>query len=267
MTAQSQLNINEQCPKKKHGKKLTCADCRTGFSVPYTNAKGKTVRKCACKPVGEGCSAGTAANCCSGVCGEDGTCVNPTTPTQTCAAVGASCSGGAQCCSSICNVGGSDIGPVFGPNPGTANKCAFCLTGEATCNLNSLDLYCNGGCDPATNRCCSLAGETCTPTGSTASVPAQGSCCTDDDRCPVTGNVGTPNVCCTASGQFPPLGFCGTDGNTGQGCCTGQCNDMTGLCCAPAGTNPALSGGAPCTGTGPNASCCSGSCAAAGSCA
>ena len=41
ITAQAGLNINEKCPKKKRGKKLICNDCRTNYSVAYTNEKGK----------------------------------------------------------------------------------------------------------------------------------------------------------------------------------------------------------------------------------
>jgi hypothetical protein len=275
VTVQSRLNINEQCPKKKRGKKLSCNDCRTGFSVAYINDKGKTVRKCACKPVGEGCTTGTAANCCSGVCGEDGTCVSPLAPGQTCSALGVSCTSNAQCCNGICNVGGSNIGPLDLPNPGTANTCAHCLTGGATCEPNDAGpRCCYGGCfdldgtPGGTAICCSRTGETCMPLESTATVPDRGTCCSAGNLCPVAGGVGTANVCCKASGTFTPLdALCGVDGNSGQGCCSGQCSSLNDRCCAPAGADPTLSGGNPCTGTEANDSCCSGNCAAAGICA
>ena len=115
-----------------------------------------------------------------------------------------------------------------------------------------------------TNQCCSLPGEQCKSIDSTATIPAQGTCCSGADLCPVAGGVGTPNVCCTASGEITPhpIDSCGEGGNTGQGCCTGQCNVAEDVCCAPADTDPTLSGGVLCTGSGPNFSCCSGNCSA-----
>lgn len=263
VTAEAGLNVNEKCPKKKRGRKLSCNDCRTGYSVSYTNDKGKTVRKCACKPVGVACTAGTAADCCSGVCGEDGTC-----DTGTCAAVGVRCTANAQCCTGVCDVGGSTTSPIVVTDPPTGNKCSVCLTGGATCDPTSFLIQCcYSECTEVdlgaglTNQCCSIPGETCTPVGSTATVPAPGTCCFGGLLCPVAGGVGTPNVCCTASGEITPaLKTCGSGGNTGQGCCTGQCNVAEDVCCAPAGTDPTLSGGEPCTGPDPNLSCCSGNC-------
>ena len=69
------LQDNERCdpPKTKHGKRLGCNDCATGFSVAFTNSKGRTVRKCACKPSTQPCSPNRAWQCCTGLC-EGGTC-------------------------------------------------------------------------------------------------------------------------------------------------------------------------------------------------
>src|SRR4051812_34104846 len=223
VTAEACIPSGKKCPAKrprgKKGKKLGCDKCCQGFTQP--NPRGGL--KCACKPNGQACSSEGAAQCCTATC-TNGVCANA--GPEPCSAIGVSCTANAQCCIGICNVGGSDIGPINRPNPGTANKCAFCLTGGATCDPNSFSVQCCSfpGCDPTTNRCCSVAGETCTPTGSTATVPAQGTCCRTGDRCPVAGNVGTANVCCTASGQVTPASnVCGSGGNTGQGCCTGQC--------------------------------------------
>ena len=76
--AEDKLGIGERCdpPKDRHGERHNCNDCRTGFSVAYQNTKGKTVRKCACKPAGQGASTNEAWQCCSGQ--SDGSqCIDP----------------------------------------------------------------------------------------------------------------------------------------------------------------------------------------------
>lgn len=237
VTAQARLNLNERCPKKKHGKKLTCADCRTGFSVSYTNAKGKTVQKCACKPVGEACSAGTAANCCSGICGDDGACAGSG---QVCLELGQTCSADAVCCNQMCNAGAS----TTGPSADFANQCTNCKTGIAPCNPGFPGGQC---CSPrqctvplgqTSDVCTSVTGEQCVPDpAASATAPLRGSCANNGDICPVAGNAVTPGICCRTPG-LPAIGNCAT----GQsGCCTGECNP-TGHCCVPPGKNPTASG-------------------------
>ena len=76
--AEGQLGIGARCDprKSRHGKNHGCNDCRTGFSVAYVNAEGKTVRKCACAPAGQGRTANEAWQCCSGQ--SDGSqCIDP----------------------------------------------------------------------------------------------------------------------------------------------------------------------------------------------
>jgi hypothetical protein len=54
-------------PRGKHGKTLSCNDCCEDFSVPYRTRKGKQVRRCACKPVGQPATTPQQWQCCSGV--------------------------------------------------------------------------------------------------------------------------------------------------------------------------------------------------------
>jgi hypothetical protein len=77
-TAEGQLGEGARCDpaKNRHGENHGCKDCRTGFSVAYTNAKGQTVRKCACAPAGQGRTTNEAWQCCSGQ--SDGSqCIDP----------------------------------------------------------------------------------------------------------------------------------------------------------------------------------------------
>jgi hypothetical protein len=77
-TAENQLNIGERCDPRKeiHGERHGGNKCRTGFSVSYTNTKGKTVCKCACKPPEQPANSNQSFQCCSGL--SDGRqCVDP----------------------------------------------------------------------------------------------------------------------------------------------------------------------------------------------
>jgi len=273
VTADGQLGIGARCnpPKIKHGKKHGCNKCRTDFSVAYTNAKGQTVRKCACKPVGQPATSNQAFQCCSGV--SDGNqCISPTGGAGQCVGVGTGCTTDAQCCNGICNVGGSTTGPLAG----SANTCVVCKAGRATCspvpqnpccvdqNQNMARL-CLDAPGPTGTVCTSITGEQCDPDpAATSTAPRQGTCQRDSDRCTVAGNIGLQGVCCTASGRRTP-GLSPTQQvcpSTAAGCCTGQCNAAIDACCAPTGQNPTLSGGTACTSATPtqNFSCCSGFC-------
>ena len=254
VTAQAGLNINEKCPKKKHGKKLSCNDCRTNYSVAYTNEKGKTVRKCACKPTGEACTAGTAADCCSGICGANDTCV---ASGQVCLELSQSCSADAECCNQNCNAGAT----TTGPSASFANLCTNCKTGIAPCNPGFPGGQCCGPrqCVTAPGQtgsvCTSQTFEQCVPDpAATATAPLRGTCISNAERCPVAGNAGAPGICCRIPGP-PSAGSCAT----GQsGCCTGEC-DSDGRCCVPPGANPLASGAFEACSSSP-LSCCSGVC-------
>jgi hypothetical protein len=71
--AEACIQTGKKCPAKKprgkKKKKLSCDKCCQGTTT--TGANGKT--KCACKPSGPGtassCTAQTAYQCCSGICG------------------------------------------------------------------------------------------------------------------------------------------------------------------------------------------------------
>lgn len=262
--------------RAKHKKKASCARCCQGFSVTGTDGK----QRCACAPLGASCSAGGAAQCCSGACqggvcvsgictsnggscSSDGECCSGSCdatsgsckPAVTCRETGSKCAEGGiitppGCCSGVCNNGGSNF-------EGTQDACAACLTGNAACTPSAGQDTCCGQriClttdAPDSNRCCSLTNETCDPT-----LP-DNPCCQEDGfsgtYCPASGpGAGT---CCIATGDHTA---------TCLACCAGACNAR---CCAPAGQNPTASGGNECVdnGDGPRSDgCCRGTCDVAG---
>ena len=277
VTAEDKLGIGARCDpaNHEHGKKHGCRKCRTAYSVKTKNGKGKTIRKCACKPVGEPSSRDKQWQCCSGQ--SDGSrCVNAAAVHETCRAVTAPCTADAQCCNGICNAGGSKTGPLAG----IADTCAVCKTGRASCNPAAPeDECCRGGGDfrscrdvpgPGGFECSSANGEQCVPDpAATPTGPQRGSCGDSPFICPVAGNSGPQGVCCTRSGEagrFDNI-ICPRDESR---CCTGECivvgSQGSGRCCAPNGENPTRSGGEECqpgaqaTSTG----CCSGVCDTAG---
>lgn len=267
----------KKCPSKKprgkKKKKLGCDQCCEGFVVTTTNNKGKRVRKCACKPAGQGATTNEAWQCCSGL--SDGSrCVDAAPSSQQCLAVGGTCTTDEQCCSALCNTGASRTGP----DADFADECVlFCKSGRARCDPDpeapaGLPKECCGFrtcvANPQTgtgNVCTSALGEQCIPgAGATATTPNQGTCASDAFLCPVAGSP-SEGVCCRPSGRTS--GQCGSGSNFAEGCCTGECSVVTGRCCAPNGTDPVASGGTACApGTGnpstqvPNESCCSGFC-------
>jgi hypothetical protein len=115
-------------------------------------------RPAQCASIGESCA---SLSCCTGTCIE-GACRVP----GSCILQGASCGVGTPepCCSGVCNTGGA------GP---TADRCALCRTGGATCTGTTTccaPRTCTAALD---TLCCSIATEPCT--GGPAS---QGTCCT-----------------------------------------------------------------------------------------
>ena len=62
----------------------SCRDCCSGFSTRRPGG----ARRCSCRPDGASCG-GSAAKCCSGVCGADGTCGGTQEPEPTGAITGA----------------------------------------------------------------------------------------------------------------------------------------------------------------------------------
>jgi hypothetical protein len=276
VTTEDKLGIGARCDpaNREHGKKHGCRKCRTQYSVKTKNGKGKTIRKCACKPVGEPSSRDKQWQCCSGQ--SDGSrCVNAAAAQETCQAVGTTCAADAQCCNGICNAGGSRTGRLAG----IADTCAACKTGRASCNPAApQDECCRGGGDfrrctdapgPGGFECSSANGEQCVPDpAATPTAPRQGSCGDNIFICPVAGNSGPQGVCCTTSDQARQFDFfiCPQDASR---CCTGACKVVSdqgrGICCVPDGENPTRSGGAACTSATPvaNDSCCSGFCTGA----
>jgi hypothetical protein len=257
------LAVGERCPKRlKHGKRRvrhTCnANCCTRFSALSPDGK----RRCACRSEGAPCTTSTARQCCSQVCA-GGVCTGSPPEPGDCTAQGETCTGGAAaCCTGVCNAGASTTGPLAG----TANACATCLSGRATCDPNNAQCCDGRECvdipgNPPGQVCESATGEQCRPDpGATATDPAGGTCAFSlNDICPVPGNVGATGICCRASGS----GYTGSC----DVCCTGECTAQPNFCCAPAGTDPRLSGGTPCLNNEANASCCGGACAALNSCA
>ena len=207
--AESCLNIGERCPKTiRHGKKLvkhTCDEnCCTHFSVSTVNSKARSIRRCACKPAGVGCS--NASECCDGVC-NGGVCGSPPVPTApvcdplsgvNCVPRGSACTRGGTpcCCADECIAGDSARGvcrPPCGPGTQRCNDgCVrFCELGEPH----------PGGCTacvcpPGTTITCSLGTE----------YPRSDTCCGVNQECCVQGELGDPttvNVCCDSCG---PLG-------------------------------------------------------------
>jgi len=97
--AEDCIKTGKRCParrvggKHKHGK-LGCDRCCQGRFVTITNAKGKQVNKCACKPEGEACSPDRSDQCCNGVC-QGGTCGTKPSPPPPCNPPSITCNG--QC--------------------------------------------------------------------------------------------------------------------------------------------------------------------------
>ena len=162
--AEDQLSIGSRCdpPKHKHGKRHGCNDCRTGFSVAYTNAKGKTVRKCACKPVGQPSTSNEAWQCCSGL--SDGRqCVSPPGPPGPSGAAGPP--GPPPVCPAVCPV------------------CQTCNPATSRCEVDTTRNNQAGTACPAPNVCCT--GTCCNgvPHGVRA-CNAAGGCGTCAEVCP-----------------------------------------------------------------------------------
>jgi hypothetical protein len=155
VTAEDKLGIGARCDpsNKEHGKKHGCRKCRTGYSVKTTNGKGKTIRKCACKPVGEPSSRDKQWQCCSGV--SDGSrCISP--------------AGGAVC-------------------PPTCPICQTCTAATGQCQVDTTQNGRAGTACPTPNACCT--GTCCTGQGEAQGVRAcnaAGRCATCDEVCPDT---------------------------------------------------------------------------------
>lgn len=148
-----------------------------------------------CAPFGSGCTADQ--QCCSGFCGDDGTCGLP------CQADGFTCSEGAQCCSNFCDLlsGGRCATPTCGPN-GTA-----CAAPDDCCSGVCFFVLGDGVC----------ADDQCFPEGSDCIIP--------DNCCP----VGDVRFC------DPELHACGACRPSGQpcvldaSCCSGTCSVTGGV--------------------------------------
>ena len=280
VTAEHCLAIGEKCPKTlKHGKKKvkhTCEKrCCTRFSAVSPGGK----RRCACVPPGQSCTPGTARHCCTQTCGADGRCTGVQAPPPqqtTCTGLDQACTTNAQCCTGICNAGGSTTGPLAD----TANECATCLSGRATCDPNAQQCCsnsdpgffgqrsCRDAPGPTGFVCTSVLGEECV--ADPATPPGEmrrGSCQEEVDRCPTDGTAGESGICCRGSGGFIAL-TCAPD-PINPLCCSGRsrCFSDHDYCCAPSGTNPLESGGAACpAGGGFDEACCSETCNATGQC-
>jgi hypothetical protein len=158
--------------------------------------------------------------CCAGFFCGDGTC----RPGGNCTVQGATCTGAvAACCTGVCNAGGS----TTGPRADTANKCAQCLSGGATCTTPGTQGACCEGrtCleTGATDVCCSVASESCTLTAADSlgtccptSPPGLGMICQTPSGAPGAGR------CCVVNAN-PAPGGCPAAG-TNPGCCSGNCN-------------------------------------------
>ena len=222
--AEGQLGNGARCdpPKNKHGKKHGCNECRTGFSVAYTNGDGQTVRKCACKPVGVGASSNQAWQCCSGL--SDGSaCVSP--PVTATTQPGA-CASGQQLCQGRCIPSSACC---------TDGDCAggrLCLSATCQCRPNFRE--CQGACIPG-SECCG-DGEC------TGGMTCQAGTC----RCPSGQHE--------CGGNCIPNGTCCNDAdcNAGSECIGSQCIVQQGTC--PAGYQRCTSGSLECNGN-PNCVC------------
>lgn len=93
----------------------SCRDCCSGF----TRVGAGAARRCSCRPDGVSCG-GSAAKCCSGVCGADGTCGDP----------GAACRAGEQCSGGRCCPTGSGACPG---NPVGCLSPETCSNGGPVC--------------------------------------------------------------------------------------------------------------------------------------
>lgn len=103
-TAEACIPSGKKCPspkpRGKQGKTLNCNNCCEDFSVTYRNRKGKRVRKCACKPVGQPATTTQQSQCCSGV-SDGAVCISPSgaAPPPVCPP---SCTAPKTCCSGTC---------------------------------------------------------------------------------------------------------------------------------------------------------------------
>ncbi len=213
--AEDKLGIGARCDpsNNEHGKRHGCRTCRTEYSVKTTNGKGKTIRKCACKPVGKPSSRDKQWQCCSGL--SDGShCVN---------AAGAT----VPVCPAVC--------PVCQTCHPAAGVCAVDASenGEAGTGCAPPKVCCGGTCCDSPIRECTDAG----------------ACKTCAQKCPgcarcfhlIEGNTvcsgsdsGTTTGTCQSSDECPDthpncvLTFTDAGGNTTQDACL---NDPPGVGC------------------------------------
>jgi hypothetical protein len=180
--AADKLGIGARCdpPNKDHGKKHGCGKCRTGYSVQTTNGKGKTIRKCACKPVGEPSSRDKQWQCCSGL--SDGSrCVNSST------AAPLSCGAGCPVCfrcnqaTNQCEVNSAAVGLICGDGQ-TCQANGACVCSEASCGP-CRTCEANGTCqvcEPFAPCNAGVCADSCEPVV-TAGPPAQATWSIEDE--------------------------------------------------------------------------------------
>ena len=128
VTAEACIPTGKRCPSPKprgrkgngkqgkDAKQLSCAECCQRHVITSTNAKGKRVKKCACKPVGLPCTQDTRWQCCTNVCAGDVCAPSSTPPTP-----------------SFCEASGSTLcvptpGASFDCSSDPSNLCACMLT-------------------------------------------------------------------------------------------------------------------------------------------
>jgi hypothetical protein len=193
---------------KKSGQNKIVRGCCTRYSVPDGN-----IRRCACVPNGEPCTAETARNCCSQVC------------------TGGVCGSGPTC-------------------PEEGQTCAT-APGTACCPNVDPDIVCAGGFTE--NKICQDCTRPPTAAGAVCQTPNGNQCCGGRPRCFVGVRVDTGQPDCFATGSCdtelgqPPCTQNFTAScSSGQTCCpasepicaqaTSGCGCTATFCGAPCGT-------------------------------
>jgi hypothetical protein len=185
-----------------------------------------------CLPQGNACSQTSGAQCCTGICGQDGRCP---APNELCKSPNEVCQSGGECCTNICQNGrcASNLCRDVGQACTGAEECC-----TKTCT--------NGRCAeiPGSASSCRVLGQVCAADAECCSTNCQGGLCTRAYTCKAYGDVClTDAECCGKSCSSPDGvtagrcefvtggggGGCRQDGNPcsdGSTCCSRTCVDL-----------------------------------------
>lgn len=186
-----------------------------------------------CVAAGAICSRDIGAQCCTGVCGEDGRCPEPN---PLCRSAGEACSSGIQCCTNVCSNGtcGASQCLDIGGACSNAEECCTKTCTNGTCAQIPSD----------TTSACKVVGQACGSDGDCCSTNCQAGICARAYSCQGYNDICTNNAeccgnACSANGdggvgrcQFVTGGGgggCIQDGNPcsdGSTCCSRTCVDL-----------------------------------------